>query len=100
MKNQIITNGHDVHKVNTTSQKERVFQAFQTPKTMLQVAIETHVLRANICWYVRIWRKSERIAVVKKGLCPISKCRATFWSTNADDVERFNLMTYGYKAEL
>lgn len=65
------------------AQMKVVFRAFsERPKTMLMVTVETGVLRANICRYVAEWRKENRIDEVKKGLCPISKHRAGFLTTN------------------
>jgi hypothetical protein len=56
-------------------------------KTMLQVSFETGILRANICRFVSKQRKQDRIQLVKVGLCPITKCRAGFYSTGkASDV--------------
>ena len=53
-------------------QTQRVFTAFlRHPKTMLMVSIETGILRANLCRYVAKWHKQNRIAMVRKGICPI-----------------------------
>ena len=66
-------------------QTQRVFTAFlRHPKTMLMVSIETGILRANICRYVAEWGKENRICIVRKGICPISKHRAGFYTTNPD----------------
>ncbi|MGI6290977.1 MAG: hypothetical protein ACOXZH_05070 [Bacteroidales bacterium] len=66
-------------------QMQRVFAAFyKQPKTMLMVSIETDILRANICRYVAKWRKENRICIVRKGICPISKYRAGLYTTNPD----------------
>jgi hypothetical protein len=67
------------------AQKKRVFAAFyKQPKTMLMVSIETGILRANICRYVAEWEKENRICIVRKGICPISKHRAGFYTTNPE----------------
>ena len=67
------------------AQMQRVFAAFlRHPKTMLMVSIETGILRANICRYVAEWGKENRICIVRKGICPISKHRAGFYTTNPD----------------
>ena len=66
-------------------QTQRVFTAFlRHPKTMLAVSIETGILRANICRYVAEWKKENRICIVRKGICPISKHRAGFYTTNPE----------------
>ena len=59
-----------------------VFSAFSQPKTMLQVARETGIERANICWKVKDLRDEGRIYVIKRGLCPVSGARATFLCTD------------------
>lgn len=67
------------------AQMQRVFAAlYRQPKTMLMVSIETSILRANICRYVAKWEKENRICIVRKGICPISKYRAGFYTTNPD----------------
>jgi hypothetical protein len=66
-------------------QMQKVFVAFhKQPKTMLMVSIETGILRANICRYVAKWKKENRICMVRKGICPISKHRAGFYTTNPE----------------
>lgn len=67
------------------AQMKRVFAAFQKqPKTMLAVSVETGILRANICRFIAIWRKSGLVKVAKYGICPISKHRAGFYTTNQE----------------
>ena len=64
------------------AQMKRVYQKFtESPQTMLQVAIATNVMRSNITWYFRIWRKHDKIILVKKGLCPITGFMAGFYTT-------------------
>ena len=83
--------GEQIHKAPTTpirygykgNQKQRVSKAFyEYPKTMLMVAEETNILRANICRFVSEFRKSNSIRFVKLGICPISKHKAGFFTTN------------------
>lgn len=67
------------------AQMERVFAALhRQPKTMLMVSIETGILRANICRYVAEWEKENRICIVRKGICPISKHRAGYYTTDPE----------------
>lgn len=64
-------------------QMKSVFKAFSSkPKTMLMVSVETGILRANICRYIAKWKKQNSIILFKKGICPISKHRAGFYTTN------------------
>lgn len=62
----------------------KVFSHKGQPKTMLMVSIETGILRANICRYVAEWEKENRICIVRKGICQISKHRAGFYITNPE----------------
>jgi len=72
-------NAHSLNKYFQRKDKEfkaqlkKVFDAFyEQPRTMLEVAKETNVMRSNICWYVREWRKSDKIGALKKRKCSIS----------------------------
>jgi len=67
------------------AQMNKVFKAFKEhPKTMLMVSIETGILRANLCRYVAEWKKEERIFLVRKGTCKISKHFAGYYTTNRE----------------
>lgn len=65
------------------NQMKYVFAAFQSsPKTMLQVSVETGILRANLCRYIAKWRRMGKVFKIRDGICPITKCRAGFYSTD------------------
>jgi hypothetical protein len=67
------------------AQLKRVDECFlQEPRTMKQVSILTGIDRANICRYCKKLRQYDKILAVKKGICPITKHRAIFWTTNPD----------------
>lgn len=53
----------------------------EVPKTMLQISVESNILRANICRYISRLRKENRVILVNTGICPISKYRAGFFSS-------------------
>ncbi len=73
----------NLHKDNHFQvQMEVVFQAFQSPSTMLMIAHETGIERANICRYVATWEKQGLIHFVGLGVCTISKHRAGFYNTD------------------
>jgi hypothetical protein len=65
-------------------QSKIIFAAFKAPATMLTVSIKTGILRANICRYVAHLRKTDSIHLVKFDICPISKHKAGFYTTNKD----------------
>lgn len=73
---------------NNDQRKEqftRVYdQFFFEPQTMKQLSVRVGIDRANICWYCRDMRRKGKISALKKGICPITKHRATFWTTNPD----------------
>lgn len=65
------------------AQTEKTFRAFrERPKTMKMVSVETGIDRPNICRYVATFRKQKKITEVKKERCPITKHKATFYSTD------------------
>jgi len=55
----------------------------KSPKTMLMVAVETGILRANICRFVGMMKAEEIIQEIKKGYCPYTKHIAGFYSTDS-----------------
>lgn len=66
-------------------QKKVVFvKLFKETKTMLEVSVETGILRANICRYIAEWKRLGCVKLVKFGICPISKHRAGFYTTNPE----------------
>ena len=89
-----ITQGKDTNFIN---QYRIVYLSFrERPKTMLEVSKETGILRANICRYVAKMEDNRQIQLIQKGLCPISKDRAGFYSTNENlfiklDISQLNL---------
>jgi hypothetical protein len=94
----IETQSKDNHFV---SQYQTVYQSFkERPKTMLQVSIETGILRANICWYIAEMEDKGYIQVIRKGLCPFTHFCAGFYSTDEalftkPDALQLNLFDYG-----
>lgn len=65
------------------TQFKKVYEAFKDkPKTRLEVALETNILRGNVCYFVRDLQKLKQIAVIRKGKCPITKHKAEFLSTD------------------
>jgi hypothetical protein len=75
--------------IQLSPQFQTVFKSFSgQPKTMLMVSQETNILRANICRYVAELRKYNRIQIVKKGICPISKHPASFYTTKQISVSK------------
>lgn len=64
-------------------EKLRVYQCFGIePKSMKQVAVELGIDRANICYYVGDFKKHNRIAIYKKGICPITNYRVQILTTD------------------
>lgn len=66
-------------------QFQKVFnEYFKQPFTMKMVSVNCYIDRANICWYNRGLRRLERINAVRKGICPVTKHKAIYWTTNSD----------------
>lgn len=64
-------------------QFNQTFKVFESePLTMLQAARLLNIERANICRYVSKLRKAGKIAVTKKGRCPITHHEAGFLTTD------------------
>lgn len=65
------------------NQLKRTYKAFkEKPKTMLQVSIETGIMRASICRHVDYLKKRKKIVVVKQGIDTLTKHKAQFLSTD------------------
>jgi hypothetical protein len=70
-------------KTKVKNQAPKLFRAFQKrPATMLMVAKETGIERANICRWIADRRETNGIRLVRFGLCEISKHRAGFYTTD------------------
>ena len=72
------------HKDSNINQLQRVYSTlFARPMTMYEVALTTGIERANVCRYVAELRKNNNIAVVRLGICPITRHdRVQFLTTN------------------
>jgi hypothetical protein len=83
------------------TQYQIVYQAFkERPKTMLEVSIETGILRANICRYIAEMEKHKQIQIIRKGYCLHTHFMAGFYSTDEalfikPTVSQLNLFDYG-----
>jgi len=44
----------------------------------------TGVMRENICWYCRTLRQQNRLYVIGKRLCKVTKHVAKVWTTNPE----------------
>ena len=88
--NSSLNNLQSLHKrqgksTNYQAQIKRIYKAFNEPKTMLKVSIETGILRANITRYVAKLKKVDQAIIYKFGICPISKRSGVqFITTNQD----------------
>jgi hypothetical protein len=50
--------------------------------TMKQVSVKTEIDRANVCRFVGKMKRSKSVYLVRKGICPITKDIAGFYTTN------------------
>jgi len=74
-----------------TKQISKVNQYFaKHTGTMLMCSYAIGIERASICRYVRtIEKTSNNLKRIKKGICPISKHRATFFSIQSSQLTLF-----------
>ena len=64
-------------------QLKAVFQSFfDSPKTMKEADSDSGIMRENICRYVRTFRQSKSIVVIRKRYCMVTKHLANEYSTN------------------
>ena len=75
-------------KDNYKSQYSKVLEAFSTPKTMLMVARETGIERANICRYVQRAVEIGVLFFVSYSLCAITLHKAGFYTTDKSLVHK------------
>ncbi len=81
--------GNGYNKDSKLSEYQQVYRAFfsDKPKNALQVSIETGIRRANITRYIGRMKRTDRIAVVYFGMCPITKhSRVQFLTTKFDEI--------------
>jgi len=74
-----------------TDQFNEVYKGFfEQPQSMKMLSIRLNIDRANICWFCRDLRKSERIDIAKKGICEITNRLVNFYTTNPDLFQQSN----------
>lgn len=64
------------------SQAKKIFDAFNEPRTMAQVAQITGIERANVCRRVADFKRDGTIKVICIDKDPLTKFRAQYFSTN------------------
>jgi hypothetical protein len=57
---------------------------FEQPQSMKMLSEKLNIDRANICWYCRGLRKTNKIDIAKKGICKITKRVVNYYTTNPD----------------
>lgn len=63
----------------------KVFESFyESPKTMMEAAVNTNVMRSNICYYVGALREARLIAELGKRCCFITGYMAAEHTTNPE----------------
>ena len=66
-----------------SNQFKIVYHAFSVcSKTMMQVALETGVMRSNITRYVAVMKRQGTIKLIEKNICPVTKVTAGFYMTD------------------
>jgi hypothetical protein len=68
---------------SVSNQYYTVKKAFaKSPATMLMIAHQTGIERANICRYIATMKRRNEINLIGFGLCHISGFKAGFYSTS------------------
>ena len=83
--------GNGFNKDSKLSEYQQVYRAFfsDKPKNALQVSIETGIRRANITRYIGRMKRTDRIAVIYIGMCPITKHgKVQFLTTKFDVISK------------
>ena len=66
-------------------QFNRVYKGFfEQPQSMKMLSVKLNIDRANVCWFCRKLRKSNKIDIAKKGICKITNRVVNFYTTNHD----------------
>ena len=66
-------------------QLKAVFQSFfDSPKTMKEADVDSGIMRENITRYVRTFRQSKSIVVIRKRYCMVTKHLANEYTTNPE----------------
>lgn len=66
-----------------STQKQVVYQSFkERPKTMLDVSLETGILRANVCRYVAMLEEERRIQLLYKVEDEHTGAKAGYYTTD------------------
>lgn len=71
--------GTDKDRVFSTQYQQVRASFSERPKTMLMVAVDTGIERANICRYKAKMMKRNEILFVKNGICEVSKHGAVYY---------------------
>lgn len=71
----------DISIKNRSNQVRRVLYSIaQNPKTMLEISVDTGILRANICRYIATLEKLNKVVKTDVRPCTYSKHRAGVYS--------------------
>tara|TARA_R110000737_G_scaffold252877_1_gene262271 strand:+ start:99 stop:404 length:306 start_codon:yes stop_codon:yes gene_type:complete len=72
-------------------QFSEVYKGFlEQPQSMKMLSEKLKIDRANICWFCRDLRKSNKIDIAKKGVCKITNRVVNFYTTNPDLFQQSN----------
>ena len=54
----------------------------KTPATMLMLAKQTNIERANICRYINTMKENNDVAIVKRHFCKVTNYLAAYYTTD------------------
>lgn len=77
-----ITHSKDNNFITQLNKVYKVF--FESPKTMKEADAKCGVMRESICRYVKNLRSENRIYLIDKRICKVTKHIAGVYTTNPD----------------
>jgi len=69
--------------IKRSRQKKLLWAALQgRPKTRMELAVETGIMRSSVCPVIDTWLNENRLYVVGRGQCPITGHKADMITAN------------------
>jgi hypothetical protein len=73
----------DDDPVKRSKQKRLLWDALQgRPKTRMELAVETGIMRSSICAIIYTWLNEGRVYITGRAPCPITKHKAQMLTAN------------------
>ena len=77
-------------KLKKDQLKKIVEGFYNEPQSMKMLSEKLNIDRSSICWRCKDLREHNRIGIVKKAICKITKRKVNFYTTNLELIEPSN----------